>query len=467
MTSLLGARSTTGNPPDEGDSPLFHVIVVGAGLSGLMAADELSKGGLKVCVLEARARIGGRTETLGDARVDVGAQWIGPTHTVLLQLIKNFKLELVDQFYPDAESTRLTECVGYKQQPLKGEDKKQVRDYITLLSDMSLDIQLDAPWAHAMSREWDHMSIEQHVKATLPSAVAQVEVLLFAQTVLACLPENTSFLFFLFFIKSSGGMEALGDGELGAQKWKLKGGMTRLSSRLQHDITGRGAVIRTSSVVESVSGTKRIQICLKSGHRFTCDRVVFALSPQLVAGIRFDPDLPADRKAINNALLPGHAIKVILVFEEAFWLNSKSTCTLPFTELGPVHNLFHAQIGEKPALVGIITGAAALACETMEKEERKRRVLDQIKIMYGVALEPVVYLERVWGQEEFSGGCFAGVCPPDGSLFRLGHCLRPALDKFHWASTETATEFYGYMEGALRSGKRAATEVLAHYFRPT
>lgn len=75
-------------------------------------------------------------------------------------------------------------------------------------------------------------------------------------------------------------------------------------------------------------------------------------------------------------------------------------------------------------------------------------------------LEPIDYNEFNWNEEEFSRGCYMGLFGP-GLLTEHGPALRQPVGLIHWAGTETATEFMGYMEGAMRSGKRAADEVTA------
>jgi monoamine oxidase len=225
----------------------YDVIVIGAGLSGLAAASSLTTNNFKVCVLEARNRVGGRTETLPHDLVDLGAQWIGPAHSEILRLVQKHKLTLEEQYYPVSQSGRLTECVGYRQAALEPDAFHAVNLYMELISQLCSEINLDSPWSHRAAAEWDVLSVYSHVYANVKESSARAELLLFVQTVLACDPANTSFLFFLFYVKSGGGIAALGDGPEGAQKWKLKGGMQQLSNLLARD-----AEVRCSSVVRRV-----------------------------------------------------------------------------------------------------------------------------------------------------------------------------------------------------------------------
>ena len=95
---------------------------------------------------------------------------------------------------------------------------------------------------------------------------------------------------------------------------------------------------------------------------------------------------------------------------------------------GPVHNLFHTTVGDLPGLVGLITGTFAEDSELLSEDVLRSRVVQQIQTMYQVQDEPITYVAKRWGLEEFSGGCYAGVCPPDGSLVRLG----PFVENTYW-----------------------------------
>jgi monoamine oxidase len=473
------------NDSDNDSDLTFDVVVVGAGLSGLFACDILStqKEGLKVCLLEARDRIGGRLETHADGGFDLGGQWIGPAHAELLQLIHKYNLTLVEQYYDDHDPNggpqRLTECVGLTQFPLDPPDELQIQNYMQLIDQLSAEIDPHAPWNHPMAETLDSLSAADHVLAHVSSPTAQADLLLFCQTYLACRPESVSFLFFLFDLRSGGGMAAL-DHDGGPQKWKLEGGMAALYCRMEQDLllrTRRTVTILKSCPVVSVrddgTGNGKVELGVKDGRRkIFCDRVILALSPQLLSKISFYPPLDEGRQELWRAIVPGKTIKVFVSFENPFWLQSKNpnhAASLAFAN-GPVHIFCHTTItsgsnnndsSSQPALVGLITGAAAEECETCS--DLQHRVVQQIQAVYQVVDEPVTFVEKRWGLEEFSGGCYAGVYAPNGSLFRLGQLLRTPEGRMHWASTETATEFYGYMEGALLAGKRVAYEVLAYY----
>jgi monoamine oxidase len=88
-------------------------------------------------------------------------------------------------------------------------------------------------------------------------------------------------------------------------------------------------------------------------------------------------------------------------------------------------------------------------------------VLDSFARYFGAAAQnPKGYVEKSWAQELYTGGCYGGYLPP-GVLLDYGEEIRSPHGRVHWAGTETATYWAGYMDGAVRSGERAAAEVLA------
>lgn len=224
---------------DDTQVEIFDVIIVGAGFAGLSAAYELSATSLSTVLLEARTRVGGRTETTPDG-IDVGGQWIGASHSSLLKFVDKYHhLTLQEQFYSPTASFTLTECIGYNNPVMTPAEETEIKHFVTLFSSLSEQINVEAPWAHPSAKQWDSLSVNDYILANVKSPIAQTELLLLTSTVFSADPKNISFLFFLFVIRSSGGMEALGDGPDGNQKWKLCGGMSTLAEAMLSDISAR------------------------------------------------------------------------------------------------------------------------------------------------------------------------------------------------------------------------------------
>jgi monoamine oxidase len=109
---------------------------------------------------------------------------------------------------------------------------------------------------------------------------------------------------------------------------------------------------------------------------------------------------------------------------------------------------------------GFVGGDDARKWLPASKAERRAQVIAQFATFFGAeANSPRDYFETNWPQERFSRGGPVGIYGP-GVLLGQGEALRRPVRRIHWAGTETATYWNGYMDGAVRSGERAAREVL-------
>jgi monoamine oxidase len=114
-----------------------------------------------------------------------------------------------------------------------------------------------------------------------------------------------------------------------------------------------------------------------------------------------------------------------------------------------------------PGVLTVITeGPVARQIGKLTDDERKKAVLDAVAERFGgKALSPVDYLEQNWAVERYSGGAMISHTPP-GVLTEFGPALREPCGRIHWAGTETSAKMYGFIGGAVRSGERAAAEVM-------
>jgi monoamine oxidase len=117
------------------------------------------------------------------------------------------------------------------------------------------------------------------------------------------------------------------------------------------------------------------------------------------------------------------------------------------------------------AILGFIEADEARYWSTRSRQERYQRVIADLANYFGPqALQPLGgingYYEALWNLEPFSGGGPVGH-PMTGALTEYGPALRTPVGLLHWAGTETAVRWNGYMDGAVESGQRAADEVIA------
>jgi monoamine oxidase len=96
----------------------------------------------------------------------------------------------------------------------------------------------------------------------------------------------------------------------------------------------------------------------------------------------------------------------------------------------------------------------------MTPQEGRDKVLGEFVSFFGdEARSPKDFFETRWTTEQWTRGCPVGIAGP-GTLLAYGDQMRQPVGAIHWAGTETSTYWNGYMDGAVRSGERAAKEVL-------
>jgi monoamine oxidase len=158
----------------------------------------------------------------------------------------------------------------------------------------------------------------------------------------------------------------------------------------------------------------------------------------------------------------GATVKVLARYERAFW-RTRGMSGEYISTRGPVSmaidNTGHD--GAHPALLCFVVGRDAFGWSSRDRRTRQGEVLAQLVRAFGdEARHPVAILEQDWAEEPYTRGCPVGNMG-FGLLSAAGHTLAAPVGRVHWAGTETATEWTGYMEGAVASGERAAREVIA------
>jgi monoamine oxidase len=193
-----------------------------------------------------------------------------------------------------------------------------------------------------------------------------------------------------------------------------------------------------------------------------CKRVIVAIPPNLAGKIIYTPNVTAMRMQLTQRVPIGSLIKTIAVYEEPFWrsqgLNGEVT-----SDQGPVKVMFDASpaSGTPGVLLGFIDGNDARALDDKPAAYRQSAALQSYVTYFGEqAGKPIQYLDQVWAQEIYTGGCPVGVTPP-GVLTEYGPALREPCGLIHWAGTETADVWAGYMDGGVQAGQRCAAEVIA------
>ena len=440
------------------------VIVVGAGLAGLVAARQLVAAGRDVLVMEARDRVGGRTvnASIGAGKVtEMGGQWVGPTQERLLGLAAELGVET---FPTHHEGRNLLHLRG-KLRRYKGTiprlaphvlfDIGRARRKVRRAAER---VPPETPWTAPKAEQLDSQTLASWVRKAARTKKARNLLEIATGTVMGTGTAELSALWMLFYVASAGSFDALIDVDGGAQQDRFVGGSQLIAKRLAEEL---GDDVILSAPVRRIAQDGSGLDVEGDGFGARAHRVIVSVPPPLAARIWFAPSLGGRRDQLTQRMAHGALTKCAAVYPEPFWREA-GLSGQAVSDAGPVSTTFDNSPpeGAPGVLLGFIAGAEAIRHARRSEADRRRVVLECFERLFGEqAAKPGIYLETAWAEEEWSrGGPVCSFAP--GALAQYGEALRQPAGRVHWAGAETATVWCGYMEGAVRSGDRAAEEVL-------
>lgn len=425
------------------------VAVIGAGLSGLCAARALGKAGLQACVLEARDRVGGRTfdHPIGNGNVvEGGGQWVGPGQTEVLALAKELGIETFDSYATGKTALYIS---GMRLTWGREQESADLRRVKGALDALAKEVPLDAPWTAPRAGEWDAMTVADWLKANKAAGQTIEDFTVDCETELGR-PANISLLWYLFYLHAAGGHTAL---IVDAQKSRLKGGPQSMSRMMAHAM---GDDVILSSPVSRITTGGAKAVVESARVRVTARRVIVAMMPADTRRIAFSPELPEARQGLVKAWTGEPAIKVNAVYPKPFWRDA-GLSGLGVSDRGPVAVTFDNSPPDGSQ--GVLLAFLSEEHEIKNPSDRRKAVLEGFVHLFGKsAANPTDYVETDWSADPWTTGCVSPIGPR--TLTRFGPALRAPAGLIHWAGTETSEIWCGYMDGAIRSGRRAAAEVL-------
>jgi monoamine oxidase len=449
------------------------VIVVGAGLAGLSAARTLVAAGKSVAVLEARDRVGGRTlnHALGDGKVvEIGGEFVGPTQ----DKINALATELGVGQYPaylnlKSAYTNAQGQTSYYTGDLPSAGVTGLVDLavlVTQLDNLASQVPVDAPWTWSKAAEYDYQTADSLVRAICPddpeTAIELVD--LFFDSAYGGIAAEVSALYVIAQVAGFGDAQNVGTIERGissqggAQNSRFYGGSQIVSIKAAEQLGKR--VVLNAPVQRIDQATDGVTVYSEAG-TWKGKYVIVATPPQLAAEINWTPLMPPIQDAMRRRMTLGTLMKIHAVYETPFWREDPGVW-MALKIGGVVPEMFDntPPEGTPGVLMGFHGGHSWRQYANDPVGRRNGALADFAQAFGQKCLDPIDYFEQDWTSEEWSRGCPVSVVAPGVVTEFLPNLIVPFL-RTHWAGTETATYWNGYMDGAVSSGQRAAAEVLA------
>jgi monoamine oxidase len=400
----------------------MRVVVIGAGLAGLSAADALGRGGADVVVLEARDRVGGRvwSRRLDNGQVvEMGAEFVLSGSDAVLALAERLKLGLWDK---GMRYGRREPRTGI------GTTPRAIDEAMTVI-DRELAVLSDAGMASASARAFlDSLPVEPGAREAI---IARVEI----SSASSADEVPASDLAGLAHIDDEPA-PSVAEGNQG-----LAIGLAE----------GLGDSVRLGDAAAEVRlGSDQVRIATVNGDECLADACVLAVPASVLGRIRFTPSLPAAKLEALAAVRYGHAAKLfvplsepappgaVMNVPERYWC---WTATGAGGEVMPVVSCF---------------AGSALALEALGVSDGPDRWLDSLAALRpDLSLEPSEALLSTWDDDPWVGAAYS-ISPESG----LAEALAEPVGPLAFAGEHMGQAFNGLMEGAVRSGIQAAQKLL-------
>ncbi|KAI1802627.1 putative amine oxidase [Daldinia bambusicola] len=451
-------------------------VVVGAGLSGLQAAVDIQAAGFTCLVLEALDRVGGKTLSV-KARskqggvIDSGAMWVNDSNQAeIWKLFEKYDLGAVVQratgtrFRQAEDGSTITHPYHEGLSDRNEERAKEMGRIYQALQEAVETSDLEHPETSACAQRLDSITFSEFLQDVGPN-IGAVIASVASTALLGVEAHEVSALFMVNYIKSGFGIRVItSDEKDGAQYIRARRGMQAISEGLASELAAGS--LRLSTVVKSIQKMEdgSYEVHSTANTIFKAKHVVVSIPTSLYHTIQFTPPLPENKQKLGESTALGHFSKVSLVFEKPWWFAADLSGVMTSYK-GPISFTRDTSAPEDDqwSITCFFVGDMGRAWSTYSEEERRAAVLEQFNSVFSTVTtvpKPIAIHEKIWSEDPYFLGAPSPVMGP-GVLTSLGSdVLRAPVGNIHFIGTETSVVWKGYMDGAIRSGKRGAEEVI-------
>ena len=422
--------------------------------------------GRDVVVLEGRDRVGGRshTTTIAGVPVDLGGTFVGPTQTEVLTLASELGYPTVPTYNHGKNLIRWRGKVRSYRSTIPKLSILELLDVSRIqwrFERLGKHVPVERPWTAPTAPRLDEQTLDGWLRSVHAGKSTRDLMAIMARVTWGCEPDDLSMLHAVRYVKAAGGIGPMLDVRGGAQQDRFAGGTQQIALRMAEHLGDR---VRLDQVVTRIEhGPAGVTVHTAAG-ALSARAVVVAVPPEQRGSIRFEPELPAGHADLAENWPQGSLSKAYAAYPTPFWrADGRSGESL--SDDGPVFITFDVSPGDSKTGdgPGILLGFTdARTFDPLEPDARRAAALKCFAELFGdQAFHPIDYVDHRWGAEAFAPGGPTAAVPP-GSWTTHGRWLRAPLGGIFWAGTETADVWTGFLDGAVRSGHRAAAEVHGH-----
>lgn len=435
------------------------VIVIGAGLAGLTAARELTRGGFDTVVLEGRDRVGGRTNSamLAGIPVDLGASFVGPTQDAVLKLAADLGCDTTPTFNDGANLIRWRGTVKSYHGTIPTLGLIGLVDIGRIqwqFARIARTVSVAEPWTAPRAAKLDAISLGGWLRSIGATASSRDLMAIMSRVTWGAEPDEVSMLHAVRYVNAAGGLDRMLDVVDGAQQDHFPGGSHQIAATMAAELGDR---VRLGAIVTRIEWSDDAVAVMSSAGVVEARRAIVAIPPAHRLDVDIAPAPPIEYQQLAQRWPQGALSKAYAAYPRPFW-REKGLSGQSLSDEGPVFITF--DVGPETGGPGVLLGFVdAREFDALTPQQRRASALAGFTAIFGEqAAEPIDYLDQCWGAEAFAPGGPTAAVPP-GSWTQFGPLLRNPVGPLHWAGTETADEWTGFMDGAVRSGQRAAAEV--------